>query len=207
MRDPAPEPELSGGLGYVRNLGFVSLTGISDGELTPKMKSDVERAACKMGGDAVSLNASGPGIFAVHRVAVAMMTVRLQLGAPALASGVAACTPSINGPAGDRAALESQRANGVVVVHDARNEMEVLRPRARGRRVRDLGEGSAACRRLGGGAARHRRHTVRSQQTRRAALATMPGGNGCPAGLVPKGGGCEAVNPDRPQLLDVLGPK
>ena len=145
------------------------------------MKSDVERAACKMGGDAVSLNASGPGIFAVHRV-VAMMTVRLQLGAPALASGVAACTPSLNGPAGDRAALEAQRATGLVVVQDAQHEMEVLRPRARGRRVRDLGEGSAACRRLGGG-------------------------NGRPAGLVPKGGGCEAVNPDRPQLLDVLGPK
>jgi hypothetical protein len=45
------------------NLGLVSLTGISDDELTPKMKSDVERAACKMGGDAVSLNASAPGIF------------------------------------------------------------------------------------------------------------------------------------------------
>ena len=34
--------------------------------------------------------------------------------------------------------------------------------------------------------------------------AAIPGGSGCPAGLVPKGNGCEAVNPDRPQLLDVL---
>lgn len=36
--------------------------------------------------------------------------------------------------------------------------------------------------------------------------ASMPGGSGCAAGLVPKGNGCEAVNPDRPQLLDVLTP-
>ena len=33
---------------------------------------------------------------------------------------------------------------------------------------------------------------------------TMPGPGGCPAGLVPKGNGCEAVSPDRPPLLDVL---
>jgi hypothetical protein len=39
-----------------------------------------------------------------------------------------------------------------------------------------------------------------------AQAGAMPGGNGCPAGLVPKGSGCEAVNPDRPQLLDVLAP-
>ena len=32
----------------------------------------------------------------------------------------------------------------------------------------------------------------------------QPGGGGCPAGLVPRGNGCEAVNPDRPELLDVL---
>ncbi len=45
------------------NLGLVSLTGVSTDEFTPEMKKDVERAACKMGGDAVSLNASAPGIF------------------------------------------------------------------------------------------------------------------------------------------------
>ena len=45
------------------NLGLVSLTGASTDELTPAMKKDVERAACKMGGDAVSLNASAPGIL------------------------------------------------------------------------------------------------------------------------------------------------
>jgi hypothetical protein len=45
------------------NLGLVSLTGTSGDEFTAAMKKDVERAACKMGGDAVSLNASGPGIF------------------------------------------------------------------------------------------------------------------------------------------------
>lgn len=45
------------------NLGLVSLTGTSGDEFTPQMKKDVERAACKMGGDAVSLNASAPGVF------------------------------------------------------------------------------------------------------------------------------------------------
>lgn len=45
------------------NLGLVSLTGSGSDEFTPEMKKDVERAACKMGGDAVSLNASAPGIF------------------------------------------------------------------------------------------------------------------------------------------------
>jgi hypothetical protein len=45
------------------NLGLISLTGSTSDEFTPQMKTDVERAACKMGGDAVSLNASAPGIF------------------------------------------------------------------------------------------------------------------------------------------------
>jgi hypothetical protein len=45
------------------NLGLVSLTGSGGDEFTPQMKKEVERAACKMGGDAVSLNASAPGIF------------------------------------------------------------------------------------------------------------------------------------------------
>jgi hypothetical protein len=44
------------------NLGLVTVTGATD-EFTPQMKKDVERAACKMGGDAVSLNASAPGGF------------------------------------------------------------------------------------------------------------------------------------------------
>ena len=45
------------------NLGLISLTGSGSDEFTPQMKKDVERAACKMGADAVSLNASAPGIF------------------------------------------------------------------------------------------------------------------------------------------------
>jgi hypothetical protein len=45
------------------NLGLISLTGTSGDDFTPEMKKDVERAACKMGGDAVSLNASSPGSF------------------------------------------------------------------------------------------------------------------------------------------------
>ena len=42
---------------------MVSLTGASSDEFTDPMKHDVERAACKMGGDVVSLNASGPNFF------------------------------------------------------------------------------------------------------------------------------------------------
>jgi hypothetical protein len=45
------------------NLGLISLSGAGGDEFTPPMKKDVERAACKMGGDAVSLNASAPGVF------------------------------------------------------------------------------------------------------------------------------------------------
>ena len=45
------------------NLGLISLTGTSGDEFTPAMKKDVEQAACKMGGDHVTLNASAPGIF------------------------------------------------------------------------------------------------------------------------------------------------
>jgi hypothetical protein len=39
-----------------------------------------------------------------------------------------------------------------------------------------------------------------------SARPSVPGPGGCGEGLVPKGGGCEAVNPDRPPLLDVLTP-
>jgi hypothetical protein len=45
------------------NLGLISLMADGGDEFTPQMKKDVERAACKMGGDAVSLNASMPGHF------------------------------------------------------------------------------------------------------------------------------------------------
>ena len=45
------------------NLGMVSAAGASSDEFTEPMKRDVERAACKMGGDVVSLNASGPNFF------------------------------------------------------------------------------------------------------------------------------------------------
>ncbi len=44
-------------------LGLISVSGASGDEFTPTMKKDVERAACKMGADHVSLNASGPGMF------------------------------------------------------------------------------------------------------------------------------------------------
>jgi hypothetical protein len=40
------------------HLGLINLSGAEGGEFTPQMKKDVERAACKMGADAVSLNAS-----------------------------------------------------------------------------------------------------------------------------------------------------
>jgi hypothetical protein len=44
-------------------LGLVSLSGTSGDDFTDAMKKDVEKAACHMGGDAVSLNASAPGVF------------------------------------------------------------------------------------------------------------------------------------------------
>ena len=44
------------------SIGLISLTGSGD-EFTDAMKADVQRAACKMGGDAVSLNASVTGMF------------------------------------------------------------------------------------------------------------------------------------------------
>ncbi len=85
-----------------------------------------------------------------------MTLARVRLTALALACGAAACTPTVTGtaeppryapqdqtsatatkssarplvlewPAADRAALESQRASGVVVVRYAQHEMEVLR--------------------------------------------------------------------------------
>jgi hypothetical protein len=45
------------------NLGLVTLTGTSGDDFTDPMKADVEKAACHMGGDAVSVNASVPGMF------------------------------------------------------------------------------------------------------------------------------------------------
>ena len=45
------------------SIGLVSLTGSGSDEFTDAMKADVQKAACKMGGDAVSLNASVPGMF------------------------------------------------------------------------------------------------------------------------------------------------
>ena len=45
------------------NLGMVTLSGASGDDFTDPMKADVEKAACHMGGDAVSLNGSGPGFF------------------------------------------------------------------------------------------------------------------------------------------------
>jgi hypothetical protein len=51
------------GTSKYENLGLVTLTGASGDDFTDPMKADVERAACHMGGDAVSLNGSGPGFF------------------------------------------------------------------------------------------------------------------------------------------------
>jgi hypothetical protein len=45
------------------SLGLISVTGTSSDELTDAMKRDVERAACHMGADAVSLNVASPGVF------------------------------------------------------------------------------------------------------------------------------------------------
>ena len=45
------------------NLGLISVTGTSSDEFTGAMKSDVERAACHMGADAVSLNVATQGVF------------------------------------------------------------------------------------------------------------------------------------------------
>jgi len=44
-------------------IGLVTLTGARGDELTEAMKHDVEKGACHIGGDAVSLNASAPGMF------------------------------------------------------------------------------------------------------------------------------------------------
>jgi hypothetical protein len=46
-----------------QQLGMVTLTGTGGTDFTDSMKHDVEREACKMGGDAVSLNASVPNSF------------------------------------------------------------------------------------------------------------------------------------------------
>jgi hypothetical protein len=51
------------GASKYQQLGLVTLTGTSGDEFTDPMKADVEKAACHMGGDAVSLNASAPGAF------------------------------------------------------------------------------------------------------------------------------------------------
>ena len=51
------------GASKYENLGLVTLSGASGDDFTDPMKADVEKAACHMGGDAVSLNASGPGMF------------------------------------------------------------------------------------------------------------------------------------------------
>ena len=45
------------------NLGMVTLSGGRSDEFSDSMKADIEKAACHMGGDAVSLNASGPGFY------------------------------------------------------------------------------------------------------------------------------------------------
>ena len=51
------------GLAKYENLGMVTLSGGRSDEFSDAMKADVERAACHMGGDAVTLNTSGPGFY------------------------------------------------------------------------------------------------------------------------------------------------
>jgi hypothetical protein len=63
LRHPLREPQLPGSLGKFENLGLISLSGTSSDEFTDPMKADVEKAACHMGGDVVSLNVSAPGMF------------------------------------------------------------------------------------------------------------------------------------------------
>ncbi|MGH7297169.1 MAG: hypothetical protein ACRELB_19680 [Polyangiaceae bacterium] len=45
------------------SLGLVTLTGTGSDEFTDGMKADVEKSACHMGGDVVSVNASTTGMF------------------------------------------------------------------------------------------------------------------------------------------------
>jgi hypothetical protein len=45
-----------------QSLGMVTLTGAGS-DFSDAMKRDVEREACKMGGDVVSMNTSAPGVF------------------------------------------------------------------------------------------------------------------------------------------------
>jgi hypothetical protein len=51
------------GAAKYEQLGLVTLSGTTGDDFTDAMKKDVEKAACHMGGDAVSLNASAPGMF------------------------------------------------------------------------------------------------------------------------------------------------
>ena len=51
------------GMAKYENLGLVTLQGGRSDEFSDAMKADVERAACHMGGDAVTLNTSGPGFY------------------------------------------------------------------------------------------------------------------------------------------------
>jgi hypothetical protein len=45
------------------HIGMITVSGSGSDEFTGAMKADVERAACHMGGDAVSLNAGMRGAF------------------------------------------------------------------------------------------------------------------------------------------------
>jgi hypothetical protein len=51
------------GISRYEGIGMVTVSGASGTDFTDAMKADVENAACHMGGDAVSLNASPPGAF------------------------------------------------------------------------------------------------------------------------------------------------
>jgi hypothetical protein len=46
-----------------QQIGMITVSGSGSDEFTAAMKADVERAACQMGGDAVTLNAGMRGAF------------------------------------------------------------------------------------------------------------------------------------------------
>jgi hypothetical protein len=50
-------------LAKYEQIGLITVSGGGVDELTPPMKADVEREACKMGADVLSLNASVPRMF------------------------------------------------------------------------------------------------------------------------------------------------
>ena len=49
--------------GKYEQLGLITISGHDSDEFSPAMKRDVERSACTMGGESVTMNASSTGLF------------------------------------------------------------------------------------------------------------------------------------------------